>query len=292
MIQTFPKPNFIGIGAQKCATTWLSECLRSHPQVFMSSPKEIHFWGHRNFQRGIEWYLDHFRGSDNYDAIGEFSPSYLTIENTAEQIYNYLGSVKIIVSFRDPILRFISHYKQYVRDGALSKRIITKELFLDVTKRYPALLNNGNYGKSLANYFSVFGSENIMILFKENIDKNPRKEICRLYRFLHVDERFTPPEISRIISPGILPKYQFLERSRIRLFYFFQAHTPQFIDIVRKSGLADLYRRFNEKREAEMLIEDAVSERLREYYRPEISTLRRLLGKNDNNTYPDWLEKS
>jgi hypothetical protein len=34
------KPNFFIVGAPKCGTTALSEYLRSHPDVFFSSPKE------------------------------------------------------------------------------------------------------------------------------------------------------------------------------------------------------------------------------------------------------------
>ena len=52
-------PNLIGIGAQKCATTWFSECLRSHPDIFVSSPKEIkYFLYHEN--KGLNWYGSFF----------------------------------------------------------------------------------------------------------------------------------------------------------------------------------------------------------------------------------------
>lgn len=33
---------FVGIGAQKSGTTWLAKYFADHPQVFMSSPKELH----------------------------------------------------------------------------------------------------------------------------------------------------------------------------------------------------------------------------------------------------------
>ncbi len=36
-IQNKPKPDFIGIGAQKAGTTWLYENLRNHPQIYMNS---------------------------------------------------------------------------------------------------------------------------------------------------------------------------------------------------------------------------------------------------------------
>ena len=45
----FPKL-FLSIGAMKAGTTWLSQVLRRHPQVYISPEKEIHFLYH--------WYAD------------------------------------------------------------------------------------------------------------------------------------------------------------------------------------------------------------------------------------------
>ena len=42
-----PYPNFIGIGAQKSGTTWLSHNLRMHPQVWIPSIKEVHYFDDR-----------------------------------------------------------------------------------------------------------------------------------------------------------------------------------------------------------------------------------------------------
>lgn len=46
-------PTFLIIGAIRCGTTSLTGYLRSHPQVYMSTPKEIRFFD-RNFDRGVE----------------------------------------------------------------------------------------------------------------------------------------------------------------------------------------------------------------------------------------------
>lgn len=39
---------YLGVGAQKSGTTWLSGYLAGHPEVYMSALKEMHFWGNRN----------------------------------------------------------------------------------------------------------------------------------------------------------------------------------------------------------------------------------------------------
>ena len=37
-------PGFLGIGAQKAATTWLDRCLRSHPSLWLPPIKELHYF--------------------------------------------------------------------------------------------------------------------------------------------------------------------------------------------------------------------------------------------------------
>ena len=38
------RPNFFIVGAPKCGTTSLDEYLRQHPNVFISRPKEPHYF--------------------------------------------------------------------------------------------------------------------------------------------------------------------------------------------------------------------------------------------------------
>ncbi|HUO47140.1 MAG TPA: sulfotransferase [Acidimicrobiia bacterium] len=50
------RPDFVGIGAQKCGTTWLYERLRQHPEIWMPRWKELHFFDwkiHRSRPLGI-----------------------------------------------------------------------------------------------------------------------------------------------------------------------------------------------------------------------------------------------
>lgn len=39
-----PPPAFLGIGAQKAATTWLDRCLRRHPSIWLPPLKELHYF--------------------------------------------------------------------------------------------------------------------------------------------------------------------------------------------------------------------------------------------------------
>src|SRR5688572_28084454 len=40
-------PHFLGIGAQRAASTWLYRCLRAHPRLWLPPIKELHYFTHR-----------------------------------------------------------------------------------------------------------------------------------------------------------------------------------------------------------------------------------------------------
>jgi hypothetical protein len=46
-VSAAPAPRFLGIGAQKAATTWLDRCLRQHPAIWLPPLKELHYFDDR-----------------------------------------------------------------------------------------------------------------------------------------------------------------------------------------------------------------------------------------------------
>ncbi len=73
------KPELIGIGAQKAGTTWLSQMLSQHPQVWSPPFKEVQFFNHRFVPEHRKWLPWHFRrGKQNiarrYEAKGQEMP--------------------------------------------------------------------------------------------------------------------------------------------------------------------------------------------------------------------------
>ena len=82
------QPNFLGLGAQKCASSWIHKILEDHPDVFVSQPKELDFFTNY-FNRGYTWYERHFNGAGSAKAIGEVSPSYFCDPLAPERIRRY-----------------------------------------------------------------------------------------------------------------------------------------------------------------------------------------------------------
>ncbi len=55
------KPLILGIGAQKAGTSWLSQVLNEHPQVWNPPYKEVHFFNHLYIPGHRYWIAWHYR---------------------------------------------------------------------------------------------------------------------------------------------------------------------------------------------------------------------------------------
>ncbi|GGF22659.1 sulfotransferase [Halobacillus andaensis] len=276
-------PNFIGVGGMKCATTWISECLRYHPEIFISQIKEIHYFS-RHYKNGYNWYIEkNFKGSENYKAVGEFSTSYLDDEFAPERIYNSLGEVKIVISLRNPIERFISHYKHIYRNEDKGENLnisnINIENYQRAIKLYPELLEKGEYYNQLMNYIEIFGESNIHIILKDDIDREPQTVLEDLYNFLEVKSNYVAATTNKEVSIGIVPKYYKLEKIRVTLYKFMKRNAPWVILLIRKIRLGEMYRKLNKKNE-NIKVDKRVKKELLNHYRDSTMKTSKLLNKN------------
>src|SRR4051794_4338919 len=101
-------PNFMIAGAPKCGTTALYRYLQTHPQVFLTDPKEPHFYaddlaGHREVPTR-ENYLRLFdRVLPQHTAIGEASVWYMHSSDALQRIKAEMPQVRLVVMLRQPI---------------------------------------------------------------------------------------------------------------------------------------------------------------------------------------------
>jgi hypothetical protein len=198
-------PNFLLIGVQKCGTSWLSQMIRQHPDVFTPNIKELHFFNKQyNYYRGIEWYRNFFSGYSNEIAIGEFTPNYFWICQDNEEsdesgrvpdvpalIKKQYPSMKLILIFRNPIDRAISAYFHHI--GA--RRISPATKLSEVWQHY-GIFSMGLYYSQLCEWLKYFPLKQFLILIYENdIVKNKEETLRIVYRFLGVDENFCPQNL-------------------------------------------------------------------------------------------------
>ena len=176
-------PNFLVVGAQKSATSWLDYCLRQHPDVFMPiHKKELHFFD-SNFDKGVKWYEDIFKTSDGYDAIGEVTPGYLYCRLCPGRIYRTLPDVKLIVSLRNPIDRAFSQYKMILRKKGVSPKELS---FRESWEKYPPIIQRGLYYKQLKRFGEYFPIDKIHIIIYDDLAFSPDTQLKRLFTYLSI----------------------------------------------------------------------------------------------------------
>lgn len=180
------QPDFIIIGAMKCATSTLHEQLAQQPGIFMSELKEPNFFSNdEQYERGFDWYLSHFQEASNSDLCGESSTHYTklpTYPQTVERLYKHLPNVKLIYVIRHPIERLLS---QYVHEWTMN--VITADLDRAIDL-HPELIAYSQYAMQLQPYFEIFGPQRILPVFFERLIKHPQTELERICRFLDYEK--------------------------------------------------------------------------------------------------------
>ncbi len=177
------RPTFIGVGAQKCASTWLHRILEGSAHVAVATPKELDFYTH-HFNRGYDWYERHFPASAA--AAGEISPSYFPEAAAVERAQRYNPDFRIIVALRDPIERMVSNHLHEWRKGHINPENIAFEAAFE---RNPLYFDQSRYGTHLKRWLDAFGAQNVCIFLQEEIAEDPAREAARLFSFLGVTDK-------------------------------------------------------------------------------------------------------
>lgn len=226
-----PLPNFLIIGAAKSGTTALYRYLKQHPEIFMSSRKEPHFFSFTNESKitngpgdyvksaitDFNLYRQLFDPVTNQKAIGEASPTYIYVPGTAEKIHSVLPNVKLIAILRNPVDRAFSAYMHQVRDGHEDSKDFLEAIYREterIANNWGPIwhyINAGYYYNQLIPYYNLFNKNNIKIIIYDDFVNNPVKEIQDIFTFLEVNNMFVPDMSARPNVSGI-PKHKTWQR--------------------------------------------------------------------------------
>lgn len=187
-------PTFLVIGAMKAGTTSLHRYLASHPEIFMSRPKELNFFSDsENWRRGTQWYQQHFgKASRRALAAGESSTNYSKhpeYPGVPERIASILPDVRLIYVLRHPIERLVSHYQHRV-----ARRRERESIEVALTNN-PIYANASRYAMQIERYLDHFDREQLLLVQSSDLRGYRAGTMSRIYRFLGVDDSFLPPEI-------------------------------------------------------------------------------------------------
>ena len=213
------KPNLFIVGQPKSGTTALHQFLGQHPEIYMSSIKEPHFfcsdfhlesdraYGKKRFYdfRSESAYLQLFNKAKNVKVAGESSTNYLYSHVAAEKIYNFNPNAKIIIILREPakfLYSLHSHYVKFTEENepdfltALSlesQRQEEKALSPRVTSpSYLYYSQRVQYHQQVKRYCDRFKPEQIKVIIFEEFKSDNKRVFREVLEFLGVEPNFTP----------------------------------------------------------------------------------------------------
>lgn len=241
------RPNFLIIGAQKSASTFVQNCVREHPEAFLPRYETPFFEDPYYHSYEIEDLESLFRNASNMKALGIKRPDYLAKSEVPKRIHKHLPDAKFIVVLRNPVDRAISAYYWYMQTGDLPikspEQGLQEILKGDYKTRYPKadqIIDYGFYHQHLTRYFNFFDKKRFLILFHRDFQTDPLKSIKKVYKFLQIDGNFFPNSLLKRPKQSIYSLFRIKWHSiAIRKFFYSYIYVKpnSIIKIPSKSAL-------------------------------------------------------
>lgn len=219
-------PDFLVLGTPKSATTWLYQCLKDHPSIFLPE-KELEFFGGYRFYYGINWYRKQFLDCRPDQVAGDVSIGYFQSPEAPKRIFDLLDHdhLKLIVLLREPIDRALSFYEMRVLKGNL---LSSFEESIRVPYYRNLYIESGHYDQFYQNYLGFFPKEQILILLHEEIKANSHKVLNEVFNFIGVQQDLEPQFVNRKTNVGRSIKNPKMHYYLTNLGYLFQVAIPKF----------------------------------------------------------------
>lgn len=200
------RPNFFIIGAPRSGTTALSEYLRSHPNVFISDPKEPEYFA-TDFPRRLiskeGEYLRLFNSADpsHHLAIGEASTIYIFSKEAVPNILNFYSQARFIAMLRNPVdlvvslhgflvSRGVERYQNFWEAWEIEKkRKATSMTFWKV--RNPQMFwysEWGRLGSQLRRIMEIVPINQLKVIIYDDFVKDARRVYLEVLDFLKIPD--------------------------------------------------------------------------------------------------------
>lgn len=187
----------------RSGTTALNSYLREHPDIVVSSTKEVHYFD-SFYDRGIQWYRDQFPDSESADAVGEATPNYMFSTTALDRIKETLPGVKLIVMLRNPIDRAYSHYWHDRARGKTSgefAEVVEREL--DDSDPQLTYIRRGRYRAQIEDILERFPATALHVEIFEEMVERPEDIFSSVCRFVDVDDSFRPDRLGAPVNSFI-----------------------------------------------------------------------------------------
>jgi Sulfotransferase domain len=264
--------NFVCVGPQRTASSWLHRALQHHPDISLPRGVKETFFFDSKFGRGLPWYSKQFFRDGSEHPLGEVSPTYFDSEAACCRLREHFPDLRIIIGVRNPIARTYSlllHEYTIGRVGADFQRVLTD---------HPRIAHSGKYGVHAPRWEAAFGSDRIMYLLQEAIERQPREVLRAVYDFIGVAADPVPEDFYGRFGQRTVPRFQRLAgtiatgASALR-----KAEFHGLVELGKRLGLRRVYQGGDVSK---VMLEQPLFERLLELHSADIAFLESRLSMN------------
>jgi len=298
-------PDFFIIGAAKSGTTSLAKYLAEHPQIYIPSQKEFHFFLFANQKPSyynnhilgpvliykLEDYLSFFKNTNDNIILGDCSVTYMylygyrTVIKNIKKYYpqNKLTNLKFISILRNPIDRAFSQYCTRLLNEENKPFIEACYIWEERKKRGWSIaydyLGFSFYYEPLKAYMDEFGKKNVKIYLYEDLKEKPLELIRDVFIFLGVDLNFVPLNIGKKYNVSKIPKSTFH-----KIFYDLTIRYNPIKPIAKKIFPENTKEKIKEIsikiffKKPQLTFE--IREKLKEVFKEDILKLQELIGRD------------
>jgi len=278
------KPNFFIIGAPKCGTTSLAAWLAEHRQIYMSTPKEPHFFNSDYRLTGIRK-LDKYENlfhdaTKDHLAVGEASVLYLLSDDAILNILEYNDTSKFIVCIRNPVEMALSLHGQLVFSD--DEKIVSFEAAWHKHRgewgqreKYK-LTDYGptcQLGWQIERLFTRVLPDNIHVVVMDDLRIDARKEYLTVLKFLGIkDDGKVHFPVLNTAKKRIFPI--------INQAAMLAGKVKRGLGIEKGFGLLDAVGRINTCVQPRQKISDTFEQELKDYFREDVRLLSNRLQRD------------
>jgi len=238
-------PNFVIIGAQKSASTFLQICLNDHPEIYLPD-EEIPFFESPDYEQSEVQELEKIFEERGEKCLGIKRPNYIGKSEVPKRIAYHLPDAKLIAVLRSPVDRAISAYYHNINYGFIPpieaeigmRKLISEPSFSQQYKRSREIIEFGYYYKYLSRYDRYKKNNQLLVFLHEDILSKPLESVQKAYDFLGVSQAFVPKSLKsrpqRVVYN--LTRLKFLSLRNRYMYVYNEGRTRLFN---KKMSLAD-----------------------------------------------------
>ena len=302
-------PTFLLIGAARSGTTAVAGALNKHPGVFVTDPKEPHYFafhGRRPAFTGpdddfwvnsvavVDWdeYLALYPGGESFTACGDASATTLYYyERAIPEIARRIPDPRLVVLLREPVARAYSAFEFMRSLGLEPCESFAEALRLEsgrIAEGWQPLFHyaaESHYAEPVAAFVDHFGSDRVRVWFHDDLERDYAQTLAEILSFVSgesVSPASVPPR--QIVNAGGRPRSQLVIRAIAAGRKIEPVH-----HVMRSLTPYSTRQRIRRALLTKTDVPDEARERLTAHFAPDLAALRDVL---DLDRMPSWMQSA